>query len=848
MESNRKNTLTALIISIACSLALTGNELSDDNSSRLLDKKQVPADEFYLQRSWPDIKPDVRAYEQALQSVAASSSSRAQIIPGFSASWRLEGPKNIGGRINTILVHPTNQDIIYVGNASGGIFKTVDGGTTWESIFDDQPYLPIGHLAFEPGNPSVIYAATGDPNITGLPFIGDGIWKSMDSGQTWTHLGLTDQRIISKVVINPQNPQEIYAAAMGLPFERNLDRGLYKSVDGGLTWTLKLFLSDEAGIIDLVMDPNNPQTIYAVGWDRIRNNQESLISGPNSKIFKSTDGGGTWAFMGNGLPTGTMSRIGITISESNPDVLYAVFVDSNLSFAGIYKTIDGGTNWSLLPGNGIDPGFMGGFGWYFGRIVVNPSDEDHVYVCGITMYYTLDGGINWTEADPAFDTHADKHDVWFLSAGSQIVATDGGLYRTNNGGVNWFDIDDIPNNQFYRITHDPHNPGVITGGLQDNGTVTGDHTGVNSWNKIFGADGFQPVYDPIDPNNIFVEIQYGGIYASDNGGAFFSDATNGIDNNDRRNWDMPYTMSPHDPTVLYCGTYRIYKNSNGVNALWSPVSSDLTDGVVFSPRFHTITTIAESPVVQGLVYVGTSDGNVWYTPNDGITWNDITAGLPDRYVTSVRPSPDPQNPSTVYVTVSGYKYNEQIPHVFRSDDNGNTWTDISGDLPQVAPNDLIVMPGYSGQVLMLATDGGVYGTLTGGIHWERLGNNLPVLPVYDIDLIPGPGLLVASTYGRSAWTYPVDSLVLSVGTFEIDAQEKISLWPNPASDVLYFQIPSGFERSKMTVTDLGGRVVRSLTLDGQIRSGLRLEDLSPGVYILSFRSADSVIAEEFVRY
>ncbi len=809
------------------------------------DPKYYPSDHFLLERSWPELHPDMKALDQAISVLKQRDAFKMQSIPGFSGPWQLEGPTNIGGRINCLLVHPANPDIIYVGCASGGIFKSLNGGVTWVPIFDDQSYIPIGTLVFDPGNPNTIYAGTGDPNISGTPFVGDGIWRSTDAGVTWQHVGLTDQRIISRIVVNPVNTQEIYAATMGLPFERNVDRGLYKSIDGGLSWSKILFIGDDAGIIDLVMDPVNPQILYAAGWNRIRNNQESLISGPAARIYKTTDGGQTWNILAGGLPQTDMSRIGIAISETSPSTLYAIYVNPFLDLEGIYKSTNSGATWTLLPLNGLDPNFLGGFGWYFGRIVVDPSNADHVYVCGVDIFKTFNGGMSWIDTDPNFDTHADKHDVWFVSPTTQLLATDGGLYKTVNSGQTWSDLDLIPNNQFYRIVADPHSPGTFTGGLQDNGTVTGNYSVVDSWLKIFGADGFQPVYDPTDPDKIFVETQNGGLYSSDDGGSNFNWAGDGIDNNDRRNWDMQYFMSSHDPDVLYTGTFRVYKNISGTNAFWNPISPDLTDGIVFSPRFHTITTLCESQVSQGKLYAGTSDGNVWHSPNDGGVWTNMSAGLPDRYVTCLKASPDILKPNTVYVTVSGYKYNEQIPHVFRSDNNGSTWLDITGDLPPVAANDIVVLPGSNDQILFLATDGGVFGTLDAGIHWERIGNNLPVLPVYDIDVDLNSNMLVAGTHGRSAYSFPVDSLILSVGISESYSSQKVKIWPSFTAEALYF---SGTEDyTTIQIYSSSGRLHLEFLKNEISGSTIDVAKLPAGVYFFNMINSKNKQTLKFVK-
>ncbi|MDQ3052120.1 MAG: T9SS type A sorting domain-containing protein [Bacteroidota bacterium] len=806
-------------------------------------KLYEPADNFFIQRSWPDQKIDFRSYEQAILGIKTATSKQSGTLPGFGGIWTLEGPGNIGGRINVILVHPTQPDTIFAGSATGGIFRTYDGGASWEPIFDTQPFLAIGCLAFEPGNPTTIYAGTGDPNISGFPFIGDGIWKSTDGGNAWSNIGLTDQRIISKIVIDPFNTNVIYAGTMGLPFERNNERGLYKSSDGGLTWNQVLFIDNESGIIDLVMNQDNSQILYAAGWNRIRNNEESVIIGQAAKIYKTTDGGATWNIMISDLPQSDMSRIGLTISKNNPDILYAVYVDTDLEFGGIYKTTDGGQNWNLQNSNGIDPFFMGGFGWYFGRMEVNPANDNEIYVCGIDIYKSADGGNNFTQADPNFDTHADKHDVFFLNSNEVLLATDGGIYKTNNGGASWIDFENIPNTQFYRVTSNPFIPGEYAGGTQDNGTVSGSASSINGWQRIFGGDGFTIIYDPLDPNIFYVETQNGDIWATSDGGTFIDYISGTIDFSDRRNWDMQYILSAHNSNVLYTGTYRIYKNNSGPVDNWNPISPDLTDGIIFTPRFHTISTVAESPLNEDYLFAGTSDGNVWRSLNGGGTWDNITGTLPDRYITSVKASPNDQN--NLFVTVSGYKYNEFIPHVFKSQNNGTTWMDISGNLPQIAVNDIVIYPGND-SVFFVATDGGVYATINGGQYWERVGSNMPVIAVYDLEHDSQANKLIAGTHARSMMTYSVDSILLATGVPVIPGKPVSAIYPVPAVDVVYFE--TSIEGSgNLRIFDTKGRLIRDIIYSGISPFKVAITDFTPGVYFIRFKSGNQYFTGKFIK-
>ncbi|HHG84991.1 MAG TPA: hypothetical protein ENJ82_09615, partial [Bacteroidetes bacterium] len=382
-----------------------------------LEAKLAPLDHFSLKRSYPDMQLDWRAYEAALQSArAAATLEKTQTSSIDNTPWTLEGPGNIGGRINAIAIDPNNNSIILVGCAAGGIFKTTDAGSTWNPIFDDAGQLAIGDITFEPGNSQVIYAGTGDPNISGYPVIGDGIYKSTDAGNTWTHLGLTATRIISRIVIDPNNVNKIYAGTMGLPMQRNNARGLFSSTDGGTTWAQVLFVSDQAGIIDLVMDPNNSQILYASSWDRIRTNQESIVTGTNAKVWRTTDGGANWAALAGGLPTGVLSRVNLSIDNGNPANVYACFVDTTQNVRGIYKSNNNGNSWAAINTSTLGPGELGGFGWYFGNIFVNPFQPNELYLLGVQLWRTTDNGANWGEVDPpwwAYTVHADKHDIVF---------------------------------------------------------------------------------------------------------------------------------------------------------------------------------------------------------------------------------------------------------------------------------------------------------------------------------------------------------------------------------------------------------------------------------------------------
>ena len=460
-------------------------QLPVNDNEQKLNEKQFPNDFFYFQRSFPDAYMDIDAYKHVMNQVAENMLDRENAE--VDVAWQNEGPNNIGGRINAVVAHPENADIMYVGNAAGGIFKTENGGNDWYPIFDDNPYLGISCLTFEPGNPEVLYVGTGDRNISGYPVVGNGVYRSEDAGETWNHLGLAAQSIVSKIVVDPSNTQTIYAATMGIPFEKSNDRGLYKSTDGGATWVQSLFISDSAGVIDLVMDPFDSQVLYAAGWNRIRNSFYSLVKGPASKIYKTTDGGETWNILTGGLPQEDLSRPGLAISKTTPGTVFALFVGTYYNLHSIHKTADAGENWTQMGTNNLPDDYLGGFGWYFGQIRVSPENDDELYVLGVDMHKTTNGGNSWSEATPPwyfYQVHADKHDLFFVDQNTLLLTTDGGMYKSENASDDWEDIEDIPNTQFYRVKVNHHNPEVYFGGTQDNGTISGNQDSQNDWTRV----------------------------------------------------------------------------------------------------------------------------------------------------------------------------------------------------------------------------------------------------------------------------------------------------------------------------------------------------------------------------
>ena len=819
-----------------------------------------PQDAFLLHRYYgADGKFSVQAYVNGLRE-AKQSNIQSREVNGFDEQWVTQGPGNIGARINTVAVHPDDEQTIYVGFSRGGVFKTTDGGSTWTPIFDEQIFLSIGDIEVDPNHPETVYVGTGDVNITGTPGIGDGLYRSTDGGNTWTHLGLEAQRIISKIVIDPSNSERLFVATMGLPFERNHARGLYRSEDNGATWEQVLFISDSTGVIDVVMNPENPDILYAAGWDRIRNHVESVVSGYGARVYKTTDGGDTWTLLEGGLPNDVAhTRIGLAMSGTDPDVVFVQYGGENLKFEAIYKTTDGGNAWTPMPTdedlNGLPQNVHRTFSWFFGKIRVNPNNDNDLFLLGVDLWRTTDGGNNWVLATPPwweYSVHADKHDLVFLPSGNILLATDGGLYRTDSTALVWEDIENIPCTQFYRVAYNPHQSDMYFGGAQDNGSTGGNASTINDWSRIYGGDGFQMAFDPIDPNRFFVETQWGGINVTLNNGVSFYSVISGFDPDDRFNWDTPYFISPHNPEILYAGSHRVYIGY-GAQPYWESISDDLTDGTSQPHRSHNITALDESPILEGLLYVGTGDGNVWRSDNGGSTWIPIDNGLPDQYVTDVVASPT--NADVVYVSYSGYKDNDFIPRIHRSTDKGQTWTDLSANLPDLAINEILIYPGHQDSILFVATDGGIYGSIDKATSWERVGTNMPIIVTYDMVLNEAKNELVAGTFARAIMSYPLDSLIQQIRVPPVVATEEVlpvrhevKIHPSPASNFVQITLENR-ELSRpyelVVLSDLG-LVVHREQGKGNVDVRMDVSHLPQGSYHVSIRIRHHMYRGKFV--
>ncbi|MCO6463178.1 MAG: T9SS type A sorting domain-containing protein [Saprospiraceae bacterium] len=798
--------------------------------------KLYPSEDFFLMKQYPFYQADINEYEQALQQLRHFDQNQSLRNSG---EWIVQGPGNLGARANCIAVSPFDTQKILVGFSEGGLFLTDDGGESWSPVFDDKNSLSVGAVAFDPVADGVAYVGTGDPNISGFPFIGDGLYKSIDGGKTWQYSGLRETRTISKIRIAPDNNNVIYVSAMGLPFQPDRHRGVFKSTDGGATWQQVLFIDEQTGVADLVVHPLNGDILYATTWTRIRNHYQSIVGGETCRIYKSTDGGQTWKILTQGLPSDSSSRIGIDISASNPNVLYACYADhKDLNLKGIFKSTDGGETWTDLKvdqSKGLARGVYGGFGWYFGKIRINPNDPNDVFLLAVDLHRSRDGGQTWQLAASEWwndVVHADKHDLVF-SYGNMYLTTDGGAYRADINNENWEDIEDIPATQFYRIAFNPNKPDWYYGGAQDNGTSGGHADIINEWEKLAGGDGFQPVFHPTNPNIYYFETQGGSIYVTATGGQQIDRATEGIEGTDPRNWDTPLIMSHSDPDVLYTGTNRIYRNTTGADVLWTAISPVLTDD---KSDFldHTVTTIDESPLNKNHLMAGTSDGHVWVSSDQGKNWTNVTEGLPSRYVSSVAFSP--VRDSTIYVSFTGYKSNDNTPYIFQSDDLGVHWISKQGDMPPVAINNILVLDGDAisqNGVIFIATDAGVYYTRNDGKNWLRLGNNMPYVTVYDVGFNPAFNQIVAGTFGRSIQSFDLSQINYPSTTQVSDVTGlDFSVYPTLISDDQRVTILcQQCKNQQFVLYDINGKVLQ-LNINITDRGSFLVSQLESGIYFI----------------
>lgn len=716
-----------------------------------------PNDWFYMQRAWPFDTVGTTDYHKAVKATVQKLALAASRRTALGASvWQLAGPTNIPGRITDIEAIPSQPNKVYAASAAGGVFYSTDYGQNWVQIFDSTGNFSIGDIAINPNNPDTVFIGTGEANPAFDTYEGNGIYRSIDGGATWQFSGLPNSYRIGRIIIDPTQTRTILAAAGGKVFGgTNPDRGVYRSTDGGDTWTRTLYVSDTTGCVDLALHPSSG-VVFAAMWQRLRIvDQPRLLGGPQCGLYRSSDRGLTWTLLkaSNGLPnpSATSGRIGVAVDPGSTRV-YAIYADNVGNFAGLYVSYDLGLTWSEVDDTQLfSAQLYSNFGWYFGQVRTAPNRPNIVYAMGVDLYKSTDGGLSWNSTLNGI--HVDQHAMWINPNDSNQIyeGCDGGVNYSTNGGASWA-IREMHNTQFYAVTIDRLNPVRLYGGAQDNGTMRTLTGAVNDYQRILGGDGFYVLVDPTDANIVYAEFQNGNLAKSYNGGANFNYALNGIDfSTDRHGWCTPIVIDPSNHLTIYYGSNFLYKSTDGADS-WSKTSPDLTNGPHTYAAFGTITTIDVSPANGNVVYVGTDDANVWVTRNGGSSWTKITTGLPSRWVTRV--TADPIRDSIAYVTISGHFNGLDTAHVYRTTNYGASWTAINGDLPQGPVNDIVVDPSDTRQ-LFVCTDFGVYVSSNLGSSWSPLGTGLPVIPVDDIAFDDGSRTLVAGTHGRSMYSISV---------------------------------------------------------------------------------------------
>ncbi len=789
---------------------------------------------MYNQRAYPNNYINKQAMADALVETKASMQSNRANQGG---AWEFLGPLNTGGRVTDVAISPDSDDILYVGTAEGGVFKTTNGGDSWTPIFDEIGRSSIGNIAVAPSNSQRIYVGTGEANGSAASgaFFGDGVYRSDDAGDTWINTGLENSDHIGRIAVDPTNEDRVFVAATGTLYDYNNERGVYRTTNGGADWEQVLFVTDSTAAIDVAMNPVQTDIIFAATWERTRKPWQRDYGGVTSGIHRSLDGGDTWTELGvsNGLPAPDpqTGRIGIAVSESDPGTVYARYTTNQITnvFNGLYKSTNNGNNWTLVTLgelNGIDASF----GWYFGNVRVNPEDSDEVFVLGQQISRTNNSGNSWQSINVM---HVDHHALEYSRNNNNflLAGNDGGAYTSTNGGTNWTKFTNLPITQFYNIEVDNLDPNGVYGGTQDNNTIRTLSSGANDWNSIWGGDGFHVNVDPVDNNFIYVESQYGNLGRSTNGGTSFSGATAGIDfAADRNNWNTPVIISPFNSEKVYYGTNRLYISDRA--ELWSPISPDLTDGEhpSGSLSYGTLTAIAPSYNNLDVVYTGSDDGNVQVTQDGGATWQNISAGLPDRYITSIAISP--ADDATAYVTFSGFSLLDETPHVFKTTNSGQSWSNISSNLPDIPVNDIIIH--HDDEVLFIATDTAVWYSSTDGAIWTVLGA-LPLTIMRDLKLHQPTNTLYIGTFGRSIYKYNLDALVLGVD--DNAATSEVVLAPNPTSTSFSVRGLEAVMQTTINLYSVTGAFVKQL--HHGITNGQELfsvNGISKGIYFVKIDS------------
>lgn len=741
--------------------------------------------------------------------VITSSSLLAESDSLFTGStfsglkFRSIGPAFMSGRIADVAIHPEDESVWYVAVGSGNVWKTTNAGTTWEPIFDDQGSYSIGCVTIDPNDPHTVWVGTGE-NVGGRHVgYGDGIYRSDDGGKSWKNMGLKNSEHISKIIVHPQNSDIVWVASQGPLWKKGGDRGLFKTTDGGKNWKRVLGDDEWTGVTDIVIDPRNPDRLYAATWQRHRNVAVYLGGGPGSGIYSSTDGGETWEKCKSGLPTGNIGKIGLAISPQNPDIVYAA-IELNRRNGGVYKSTDRGASWALQSET-----VSGGTGpHYYQELYASPHQFDKIYLVDVRMQVSEDGGKTFKTMNEKYK-HSDNHSIAFKQSDPDylLVGSDGGLYETFDDAENWRYISNLPVTQFYKVAVDDSEPFYyVYGGTQDNNTQGGPSRTDNfhgirnsDWFITLFGDGHQPATEPGNPDIIYSEWQQGNLVRVDRttGEIVYIKPQPESNEYERFNWDSPILVSPHSPTRLYFASSRVWKSENRGDE-WTAISPDLTKNqerielpvmdktwgwdapwdLYAMSDYNTITSLAESPLQEGLIYAGTDDGLIQVTEDGGVNWRRIEVGsLPDcpptAFVNDIKA--DLFDPNTVYAALDNHKFGDFSPYLYKSTDRGKSWRSISNNIPDRTLVWRVVQDHVKPGLMFAATEFGIYFTINGGGRWIKLTGGVPTISFRDLAIQRRENDLVGASFGRGFYILDDYSPLRYVSEEELN--KEASLFP-----------------------------------------------------------------------
>jgi photosystem II stability/assembly factor-like uncharacterized protein len=718
-----------------------------------------PEDQLLFQRFFPGQTVSADFFERAAaRSRAIASATRKKAPRLAGARWKLVGPTNVGGRVTDIAIDPKKKDTLFVAAASGGVWRSTDAARTFKPAWPRNHPQGMGALVMT--KKGVLYAGTGETNPGGgsIVYGGNGIYKSTNRGHTWKNVGLRDSSAIGRIAVDPKDPSHLLVAVSGNLFKPGGQRGLYETKNGGRTWKRILKPPNPTtGAADVAFDPKNPKRIFVSMWDHIRYPDVRVYAGPGSGLWRSTNSGKDFDQLGpaNGLPPSTndTGRIGIGIDPSHPKNVYTIFSTATGTYGGFFKSTNGGDSWMLSPGASTLAEAESVYAWWFGRIWVDPRNSDHVFVAGVPLAESKDGGMTFPTRQG--QQHADHHAMaWDPKKKGRVYnGNDGGVYRSEKNGAStsWIAARYEPYVQFYSIDVSEQKPSRVNGGLQDNGSVRSWNG--TDWNEYYGGDGVKNLINPNDFNNVFACSQYGACARSIDGGNRMEDIELKYLST-RKNWLTPIEVDSKNENIVFIAGDTVNRSTDKGDS-FTPISPDLgrdpgrETNPLYAGHYGTVTTIGITAADRQTVYAGTDNGRLWVTRNQGLTWTELQhKNLPNRWVTRIAVSQ--KDPKLAFASFSGFRQGDHSSYVAMTSTAGNRWRDIDGNLPKAPVNDVVLV----GKKLYAATDVGVFVTKSWAkkrTTWLKVGSALPLISVHDLKYVPKNDTLYAGTFGRGIW-------------------------------------------------------------------------------------------------